>query len=71
MTVDQSIRKTKEALLEVLNNSGLTICTMELLMENMLNIIHAQAENTLAKDDIAMLNEQSEPEERREEVGTE
>ena len=48
MTIDQSIHQTKDKILEALNQSGLSICTMELILENILNIVHRQATETLA-----------------------
>lgn len=49
MTIDQSIQTTKQCILEALNQSGLSICTMELIMENILHAVHKQAEETLIR----------------------
>lgn len=62
MTVDKSIRQTKDRIVEALNNSGLSICTMELILENVLNVVRTQADKTLLEED---------PEERSENNGTE
>lgn len=44
-----TIKETKMKIVEDLNQSGLAIDVMELLLENLLNLVHQQSEEAYAR----------------------